>query len=180
MDRIMRKAIILSIALLLSGSAIAQRWQPTFEIGLRAETVAFGSPPSFSRYLSQHLEYSAGDHGCFLKVSLFYFRVSAKGEIDSIYTRGNKNEQAAAIIQKNILATKGKWKMPENTNLSDKCWFIFPFIDPGRPNSCSEIQRISYHSLCEWLNLYVGGDSTKDQLGRVLLPPNFFPGFDQK
>ncbi len=171
---------LLLFLVLVTAPGNAQVWQPTFQIGLNAEAAAWGEDISLSTYLSRNAAYNAGDHGCYLKISLFYFRVNGLGAIDSVYTSGNLNENLVATVTTNILATEGKWKLPEKSQVSDKCWFIFPFIDPGKSKSCLAQQQLSRNALEELLLLYSAAGPMKDRQGRVMLPPNAFPRFDQK
>lgn len=174
------KSCPLLFLVLITSPGNAQVWEPSFQIGLNAEAAAKGKDVSLSTYLSHNTVYNAGDHGCFLKISLFYFRVNGLGAIDSVYSRGSLNETLVATIKTNILATEGKWKLPEKSRASDKCWFIFPFIDPGRSKSCLGQQRLSRNALEELLLLYSDAKPTKDRQGRVMLPPNAFPQYAQK
>lgn len=171
---------LLLFLVLVTTPGSAQVWQPSFQIGLNTEAASWGKDVSLSTYLSRNAAYNAGDHGCYLKISLFYFRVNGLGAIDSLYSKGSLNENLVSTIKANILATKGKWRLPEKSRASDQCWFIFPFIDPGRSNSCLGQQQISLTALKELLWLYSYAEPTKDQRGRVMLPPNAFPPFDQK
>lgn len=174
------KGSLLLFLAMITGSVNAQTWQPSFQIGLNAEAAAWGEDVSLSTYLSRNAAYNTGDQGCHLKISLFYFRVNGLGAIDSVYARGGLNEELVSIIKTNILATEGKWKMPENSRASDKCWFIFPFIDPGRSRSCMGQQQLSHNALKDLLVLYSKAETTKDRQGRVMLPPNAFPQFAEK
>lgn len=165
---------LLLFLVLVTSPGIAQTWQPSFQMGLNAEAAAWGKNVSLSRYLSRNAAYNYGDHGCYLKLSLFYFRVNGLGAVDSIYAKGSLNEDLVATIKTNILATEGKWKLPEKSQASDKCWFIFPFTDPGSPESCIGQQQLSRNALAELLLLYSMSEPTKDSHGRVMLPPNEF------
>lgn len=158
----------------------AQVWQPTFQVGLTSETAAMQSNMTLSKYLSRNLDYGAGDHGCYLKISIFYFRVNAQGEVDSLYSTGGLTEKSTALITSNIIATKGKWNIPPNSRPSEKCWFIYPVVDPGRARSCSEQQQISRNALVKLLLTYAGAGPTRDKHGRIVLPPNDFPQFSEK
>lgn len=171
---------VAAFMVLVSFSVKAQVWQPTFQIGLAPESAALSRYVTLSRYLSRNLDYGAGDHGCYLKMSIFYFRVNARGEVDSLYSKGGLNEKTTAQITSNIMATKGKWNVPQNSQPSEKCWFIYPVVDPGRSRSCSEQQRISRNALIELLMTYAGAEPTSDKHGRVILPPNDFPQFTEK
>lgn len=161
-------------------TGIEQTWQPSFQMGLNAEAVAWGEDVILSRFLSRNANYNSGDHGCFLKISLFYFRVNGLGAVDSVYSNGSLNNSLVTTIKANILATEGKWKMPKNTQPTDKCWFIYPVIDPGRSKSCPDQQIISRNALVELLALYSRAETTTDNRGRIILPPNEFPQYSEK
>jgi hypothetical protein len=160
-------------------SEIEQPWQPSFQMGLNTEAAAWGENVIISRFLSRNANYNSGDHGCFLKISLFYFRVNSLGAVDSVYSNGSLNNNLVATIKANILATEGKWKIPKNTQPTDKCWFIYPVIDPGRSKSCPDQQMISRNALVELLALYSRAESTIDNHGRIMLPPNEFPQYSE-
>jgi hypothetical protein len=164
----------------INATESANVWRPFFQMGLEGEASVLGENVTLSQFLSRGADYSAGDHGCFLKISLFYFRVNGLGSVDSVYSRGSLNDKLGATITANILATKGKWQTPKNTQPSDKCWFIYPAIDPGRSISCIEQQRISRNSLVELLDLYTRAESTTDSHGRIILPPNEFPQYSER
>lgn len=174
------KGSLLVFLAMITGSVSAQTWQPSFQIGLNADAAAWGEDISLSTYLSRNVAYSTGDQGCNLKISLFYFRVNGLGAVDSVYAHGGLTEELVNIIKTNILATEGKWKLPKNSRASDKCWFIFPFIDPGRSKSCLGQQQLSHNALKELLILYSGAETAKDRQGRVMLPPNAFPQFAER
>lgn len=168
------------VLVMITCAANAQAWQPSFQVGLRAEAAAWGEDISLSKYLSRNADYNVGDHGCYFKISLFFFRVNGLGAIDSVYARGSLNEDLVASVTANILATQGKWKLPEKSQTSDKCWFIFPFIDLGRARSCQGMQRLSRNALTELLLIYADAEPTKDRRGRVMLPPNDFPQLSER
>lgn len=174
------KVRLLLFLVLVKSPGIAQTWQPSFQMGLNAEAAAWGGNVSLSRYLSRNAAYDYGDHGCYLKLSLFYFRVNGLGTVDSIYAKGSLNEELVAAIKTNIRATEGKWRLPEKSRASDKCWFIFPFIDPGSSESCVGQQKLSRNALAELLLLYSISEPTKDSHGRVMLPPNEFHQMSKK
>jgi hypothetical protein len=85
-------ARLLLFLVLATGSGNAQVWQPSFQMGLNAEATSWGKDVSLSTYLSRNAAYNAGDNGCYLKISLFYFRVNGSGTIDSVYAMGSLNE----------------------------------------------------------------------------------------
>lgn len=89
---------LLLFLVLVTTPGSAQVWQPSFQIGLNAEAASWGKDVSLSTYLSRNAAYNAGDHGCYLKISLFYFRVNGLGAIDSLYSKGSLNENLVSTI----------------------------------------------------------------------------------
>jgi hypothetical protein len=85
-------ARLLLFLVLVTGPGSAQVWQPSFQMGLNAKAASWGKDVSLSTYLSRNAAYNAGDNGCYLKISLFYFRVNGSGTIDSVYAMGSLNE----------------------------------------------------------------------------------------
>lgn len=92
---------------------------------------------NLSEFLQQDVPHINLNKECKISVAFFYFRVNNVGEIDSIhYDHDVLSEDMSKKIVDNIYKTEKQWKIPVNTQKSDFCWFIYPFIDMGLGSNC--------------------------------------------
>ncbi|RVU26937.1 hypothetical protein EOJ36_02765 [Sandaracinomonas limnophila] len=71
------------------------------------------------------------DINCRLDFEYFIFKVNNSGNILNLNSYGNISDTIRQTINKNILATKGKWVLPKIKNKEQFHWFIVPFFSWG-------------------------------------------------
>lgn len=106
-----------------------------------------GAGDEFHRLLTKDV--NTANYDCVSAWSIFYFRVSSEGIVDSIRFEGNLRKEIKQQIVKNIYNTKGHWLISPPSKKHQKCWFIYPFFDlsDGPEDKCSESQIITKKNL---------------------------------
>ncbi|MNL30101.1 hypothetical protein D3C87_1518170 [compost metagenome] len=85
-------------------------------------------------------------NSCMATWEIFYFRVTGKGKIDSLFHEGTLREDVVRQIVKNIYTTEGHWKSPKGTKVTEKLWFVYPYFDFGGKSyldsDCPEAEKL--------------------------------------
>lgn len=156
---------------LLSHQGMSQRWLPEFRIRIGHRPVTEMNM-DLIEFLDQ--SHSFNKKGCNTRMSVFYFRVNSKGQVDSLYSQGNFLEEETSLISKNILNTSGNWVLPANTSREDACWFIYPCFVFGELTGACSGDTANQNQLAILHKLLFSQAYEFDKLGRYRLPPNNF------
>ncbi|WP_254561394.1 hypothetical protein [Dyadobacter diqingensis] len=93
------------------------------------------------------------ENNCIATWGVFYFRVTVKGKIDSLFHEGTLRNTVTRQIIKNIYATQSHWEIPKGTRAVDKLWFVYPYFDLGYShrfyNKCSEGDKLLQRNMIE-------------------------------
>ena len=108
---------------------------------------------------------------CKVEYGILYFKVDGIGKVDTLQTQGNLDKQFIQIIYNNLKKTEGYWILPENSKVSNKCNFIYPFFIFGKGFDCSpEIQDKSKTLKDHWAVLSRLNRQTETRNGILLAP----------
>ncbi len=103
---------------------------------------ATGSGQDLFSYLEKDIK-EPENNNCSATWGVFFFRITADGKVDSLFHEGTLETTTSNQIIKNIYATNGHWKIPKETKVIEKLWFIFPYFHIGHGyNQCSEAEKV--------------------------------------
>lgn len=138
-----RKILLFHGLLLVSFTCAAQigtGWKvPRFYI--LDKDKATGEQYDLFSYLEKDIK-EPENNSCSASWGIFFFRISAKGKVDSLFHEGTLENGIADQIVSNIHATNGHWKIPKETKVTEKLWFIFPYFHIGNGyDKCPEADK---------------------------------------
>lgn len=159
-----RSILLLNIFILISLTGTAQigtGWKvPRFYI--LDINKATGKGDDLFSYLEKDIT-EPEKNSCSATWGIFFFRITAKGKVDSLFHEGPLENTVTNQIIKNIYATNGHWKIPKETKVTEKLWFIFPYFYIGHGyNKCSEADKLLIRNVMGWgesigtISLYSG------------------------
>lgn len=150
----MNKFILLASCLLVvSFGCLAQHWEkPPARFYIYDIDKTTGEKMDLYSYLDKNVPGPEGNN-CMATWKIFYFRVTGKGKIDSLFHEGTLREAVTAQIVKNIYATEGHWKIPKGAKATEKLWFVYPYFDLGTKSylnsGCSEAEKLLQKNVIE-------------------------------
>lgn len=141
MDTHVRRLILQLMLIMMAATSKAQEFN---EIGFKYTT----SPAGYGLALIELLEKDvpvSNTKICNCTFGFFYFRITQKNSIDSIYYEGTLDMGKKDKIISNIKKTEGHWTFKRKKDPAKKFWIVYPYFDFGRvldlEKNCTEAER---------------------------------------
>ncbi|MCF0075539.1 hypothetical protein LZD49_34005 [Dyadobacter sp. CY261] len=91
------------------------------------------------------------ENNCSATWGIFYFRVTERGMVDSVYHQGTLRDIVVKQIVSNIYATQGHWKSQAGKPIPKRYWFIYPYYDFGpysfESTKCNDSEKVLQKNL---------------------------------
>ena len=141
METHVRKLILQLLLIMVTAASNAQELN---DIGFKYTTSPAGYGLALIELLGKDVPIS-NIKTCNCAFGFFYFRITQKNSVDSIYYEGFLDQEKKDKIISNIKKTEGHWIFKRKAGLAKKYWIVYPYFDFGRvldvDKICTEAER---------------------------------------